>query len=173
MLEICVVICVVNPLLPARVGCCRSGLNEGSAEAAESHLHCRPSLSLTLPSCCPATVEEEKWHGRGRRFDPGQVHHIFKYLPRRSLSWDSNRDLGSIYLFRQSSETTGGTQIRLRRGNRANLKPFAFRFPPEPMHLRRRLFADEVARITPARCAAEDRGMNTSWAAGAPRQRAD
>ena len=22
------------------------------------------------------------WHGRGRRFDPDQVHHIFNYLPR-------------------------------------------------------------------------------------------
>ena len=36
-----------------------------------------------------------------------------------------------------------------------------------------RLRADEVARITPARCSAEDRGMNTSWAGGAPRKHAD
>ena len=49
----------------------------------------------------------------------------------------------------------------------------AFRFPPQPCTHEEDCLADEVARITPARCSAEDRGMNTSWAGGAPRKRAD
>ena len=32
------------------------------------------------------------------------------------------------------------------------------------------MFAEEVAGFTRVRCAAEDRGMNTSWAGGAPRR---
>ena len=41
------------------------------------------------PGPCKAMISltSEKWHGRGRRFDPDQVHHLFNYLqiPRFSV----------------------------------------------------------------------------------------
>ena len=34
---------------------------------------------------CGAAGSALPWHGRGRRFDPDQVHHIFKYLRTSSV----------------------------------------------------------------------------------------
>src|SRR5439155_719451 len=33
-------------------------------------------LSIALRSCRSTTLQDEKWHGRGRRFEPDQVHQI-------------------------------------------------------------------------------------------------
>jgi len=40
-------------------------------------------LQLTFCCCRSVTVEVEKWHGRGRRFDPDQVH---QFLPLPEIS---------------------------------------------------------------------------------------
>ncbi len=53
--------------------CCCSTTGQEQRNAPDSHEHC-PSLSLALYSNRSATIEDEKWHGRGRGVDPDQVH---------------------------------------------------------------------------------------------------
>ena len=51
------------------------------------HFPRHPDSSGFRSWACGAAGSALPWHGRGRRFDPDQVHHIFNYLqiPRFSV----------------------------------------------------------------------------------------
>ena len=73
--------CVVTPvsLGSGGLGHCRLASLGGGEDAADPYEHCL-SLSLALCSSRSAPVRDEKWHGRGRRFDPDRVYYIFNHL---------------------------------------------------------------------------------------------
>jgi hypothetical protein len=48
---------------------------KGREHATDLHEHC-PFVSLAISRYRGVSVEDEKWHGRGRRFDPDQVHQV-------------------------------------------------------------------------------------------------
>src|SRR5450631_1344440 len=68
---------------------------KGSDYARKAHEHC-PSVSLAVCPCRFASVEHEKWHGRGRRFDPDQVHQVSTVESRLSFSPESLVHLASF-----------------------------------------------------------------------------
>jgi hypothetical protein len=53
----------------SRVSPCASGTGEGQGRCVGLHGHC-PSVSLAVCLYRSGPVQDEKWHGRGRRFDP-------------------------------------------------------------------------------------------------------
>ncbi len=72
-----------NPPIPAGIGPCRSVSlrhRAGAANVRQTRIKTVLSVSLNLIPARVVFVRPGKWHGRGRRFEPDQVHQ-FSWMP--------------------------------------------------------------------------------------------